>query len=130
MGGLAQGAVRRLDRSAANQSPWVGSYTSWRRTRVLRASGVSLTSTVIAFLIIPLLITTFSASKIPSVPTHSFASCVDDGQAYLSSAMRNEDGFGCGCPCEGLSVLVAIPRYFVDRGFNSRTLWETPCRMR
>jgi hypothetical protein len=56
----------------------------------------------------------------PSVPTHSFASCVDDGQGFLGSAIGGEDGFGLGCPCEGLGVLVAMLNPFVDRVFKFR----------
>jgi hypothetical protein len=59
-----------------------------------------------------------------SVPTHSFASCFDDGQGFFGSAMGGEDGFGFGCPCEGLRVLVAMIDPFMDRGFEFRDIME------
>ncbi len=59
-----------------------------------------------------------------SVPTHSFASCFDDGQCFFGPAMRGEDGFSFGDPCEGLRVLVAMLDPFVDRGFEFRDIVE------
>jgi hypothetical protein len=38
--------------------------------------------------------------------------------------MGGEDGFGLGCPCEGLGVLVAMLNPFVDRVFKFRYIME------
>src|ERR1019366_7540420 len=38
--------------------------------------------------------------------------------------MGGEDGFGFGCPCEGLRVLIAMIDPFMDRGFEFRDIME------
>jgi hypothetical protein len=38
--------------------------------------------------------------------------------------MGNEDGFGFGCPFEGIRVLVTMLNPFVDRGFKFHDIME------
>ena len=50
----------------------------------------------------------------PSVPTHSFASRLDQGESFFGSAVFGEDRLGTGGPFEGFRILISV----LDPGFD------------
>jgi hypothetical protein len=69
-------------------------------------------------------------AMLPSVLTHSFASCF--GENFFGSAVLDENGFGSGGPRERFRILVSMLNPFGDCGFEFRNVVEnaSPYRCR